>query len=455
MIIEQIYTKCLSEAAYYIESEGEVAIIDPLRDTNIYIDKAKQNGAKIKYVLETHFHADFVSGHLDLAARTGAQIVYGPNAITNFPFYQAEDLEELKLGNCTLKVLHTPGHTLESTSYLLKDNNKKDIAIFTGDTLFIGDVGRPDLAVKSDLSENDLAGILYDSLHNKIMPLADDVIVYPAHGAGSACGKSLSKETTDSLGNQKHNNYALKFTNKQEFIDNLIDGILPPPQYFPKNALINKQGYESLNTVQKRGMTVLDIQEFITESKQSEVLILDTRNAQVFAKGFVPKAVNIGLDGQFAPWVGALITNINQPILLVADTGTEIETITRLARVGYDHSIGYLKGGFETWKNANLPFDTIKSISPKEFIEINQQQKINILDVRKAAEFEKGHVNNSVNHPLDDINIWSKNLDKNQTYYVHCGGGYRSMIAASMLKKDSFGNILDIQGGYGAIEKGM
>lgn len=454
MKIEQIYTGCLAEAAYYIESNGEAAIIDPLREVGPYLKKAEQSGAKIKYIFETHFHADFVSGHVDLAEKSGATIVYGPTAQTTFKSHIATDGEEFKIGALTIKTLHTPGHTLESTTYLLLDENGKPHCIFSGDTLFIGDVGRPDLAQKGELTMNDLAGILYDSLHSKIMTLPDEVIVYPGHGAGSACGKSMSKETFDTLGHQKEVNYALKATSKEQFIREVTDGILPPPQYFAKNAALNKGGYTNMDDVYKQGLQALSPQQFEDAANQTNALVLDTRDPQEFAKAFVPNSINIGLNGQFAPWVGALITDLKQEILLVTDEGKEEETITRLARVGYDNTIGYLAGGINTWQNAGKETDNITSITASEFEKtVNDQPTINALDVRKPGEYEAEHLENTLTRPLDYINDWTPELKPQETYYIHCAGGYRSMIAASILKARGVTNVIDIAGGYGAIKE--
>ncbi|WP_113637443.1 MBL fold metallo-hydrolase [Nubsella zeaxanthinifaciens] len=453
MKIEQIYTGCLAEAAYYIESNGEAAIIDPLREVGPYLAKADKNGAKIKYIFETHFHADFVSGHVDLAEKTGAKIVYGPTATTAFQAHIAADGEQFKIGDLTITTLHTPGHTLESTCYLLTDANGKDYCVFTGDTLFIGDVGRPDLAQKGTLTMNDLAGLLYDSLNEKIKPLADEVIVYPGHGAGSACGKNMSKETFDTLGRQKQVNYALKAETKEQFIKEVTDGILPPPQYFAKNAAMNKGGYESIDEVFEKGLQPLAPQAFEDLANESDALILDTRDPQVFANAFIPNAINIGLNGQFAPWVGALIPDLKQNILLVTDEGKAEETITRLARVGYDHTIGFLEGGINAWQAAGKQVDQITSISAAEF-ENNYQQNPNIaaLDVRKPGEYEAEHLEFTLPRPLDYINEWTQELDANQTYYLHCAGGYRSMIAASILKARGIDQVIDVAGGYGAIK---
>jgi hydroxyacylglutathione hydrolase len=453
MKIEQIYTGCLAEAAYYIESNGEAAIIDPLREVGPYLKKAAKNGAVIKYIFETHFHADFVSGHVDLAEKSGATIVYGPTAKTNFSAHIAADGEQFKIGALTITTLHTPGHTPESTTYLLTDADGKNHCIFTGDTLFIGDVGRPDLAQKADLTMEDMAATLYDSLHNKILTLADDVIVYPAHGAGSACGKNMSKETFDTLGHQKEVNYALKASSKAQFIKEVTDGILPPPQYFAKNAALNKGGYESIDDVYEKGLTALSPQEFEDKANQTNALILDTRDPQLFAKAFIPKSINIGLNGQFAPWVGALVTDMEQELLLVTDEGKAEETITRLARVGYDQTIGYLAGGIAAWQNAGKETDQVQSISASEFETVlNASNNVNALDVRKPGEYEAEHLEVTLTRPLDYINEWTTSLNPDETYYIHCAGGYRSMIAASILKARGIDHVIDVAGGYGAIK---
>ncbi len=452
MKIEQIYTGCLAEAAYYIESEGEAAIIDPLREVATYLKKAEKAGATIKYIFETHFHADFVSGHVDLAEKSGAEIIYGPTAKTEFKAHIAKDGEQFKIGNLTITALHTPGHTLESTTYLLADENGKDHCIFSGDTLFIGDVGRPDLAQKGNLTMNDLAGMLYDSLNEKIKPLADDVIVYPAHGAGSACGKSMSKETFDTLGHQKQVNYALKAETKEQFIAEVTDGILPPPQYFAKNAAINKGGVESIDDIYEKGLKALTPQQFEDLANQTGAVMLDTRDPQVFAKGFIPNSINIGLNGQFAPWVGALISDLQQPILLITDQGKEQETITRLTRVGYDNTIGYLDGSFERWIDAGKEIDTIETISADAFEAAASNGEITALDVRKPGEYEAEHLEFTLSRPLDFINDWTGEIDPNATYYIHCAGGYRSMIAASILKSRGVENVIDVAGGYGEIK---
>ena len=456
MKVEQIYTGCLAQGAYYIESNGEAVVIDPLREVEPYILKAKRNNATIKYVFETHFHADFVSGHLDLSKKTGATIVYGPNANPSFEAHIAKDGEEFKIGSVTLKTLHTPGHTMESTSYLLKDEQGKEVALFSGDTLFIGDVGRPDLAQKlvADLTQDKLAGYLFDSLRNKIMPLPDDITVYPAHGAGSACGKNMSKETTDTLGHQKATNYALRANmTKEEFIKEVTTGLVAPPAYFPLNVMLNIQGYESIDKVLERGQHALSPDAFEVAANETGALILDTRDPQTFAKGFVPNAINIGIDGSFAPWVGAMIPDIKQEILLVTEEGREEEVITRLARVGYDYTIGYLKGGFNSWKKAGKEIDHIDSISAEELAQIMNKEKVNVLDVRKKSEFQSEHIVDAENAPLEFINDSLAQIDKNKTYYVHCAGGYRSMIFNSILRARGYDNLVDVKGGFKDIKE--
>jgi len=454
MTIEQIYTGCLAQGAYYIESEGEVAIIDPLRETQQYVDKANSNKAKIKYIFETHFHADFVSGHVDLAKKTGATIVFGPGAETTYEIHSASDNEEFKIGKITIKALHTPGHTLESTTYLLIDENGKNHAIFSGDTLFLGDVGRPDLAIKSDLTKEDLAGMLYDSLRNKIMPLADDVIVYPAHGAGSACGKNLSKETVGTIGDQKSTNYALRANmTKSEFIEEVLDGIAPPPQYFAKNAMMNKTGYDSFETVLKSGNSPLNPEDFEAMANHEEALVLDVRPQSEYIKAHIPNSIFIGLNGQFAPWVGALITDLKQPILLVVPEGKAEEAVTRLSRVGYDNTLGYLEGGLDAWISSGRQTDTLESISAETFADRVKNGDINILDVRKDGEYNSMHLENAQHFSLDFINSKMNEVSKDKTYHIHCAGGYRSVIAASILKARGFHNLVDIAGGFGAIKK--
>jgi len=453
MKIEQIYTGCLAQGAYYIQSGNEVAIIDPLREVQPYIDQAKKAGGKIKYIFETHFHADFVSGHKDLAEKTGAQIVFGPTGMElGFDAIIAEDNQVFKLGDVEIKVIHTPGHTMESSCYLLSDENGKEVAIFTGDTLFIGDVGRPDLAQKviAELTQEKLAGHLYDSLHNKIMPLSDDLIVYPAHGAGSACGKNMSKETSDTLGNQKKTNYALQPMSKEAFIKEVLTGLTPPPGYFPQNVMMNIQGGDSIDDIMDRGTKALTPHEFEAVANERDVLLLDTRDPQTFAKGFIPNSINIGIDGSFAVWVGTLIPDIKQEMLLVIEEGREEEVITRLARVGYDHALGYLKGGFEAWKNDGREIDTITSITAEEFAQVKDAD---ILDVRKNSEFLSEHIIGAENAPLDYLNDSMLKVDKNKTYHVHCAGGYRSMIFISALKARGFEKLIDVKGGFGAIKK--
>ena len=455
MKIEQIYTGCLAQGAYYIESNGEVAIIDPLRETQQYVDKANRENAKIKYIFETHFHADFVSGHVDLAKKTGAKIIFGPGAETDYDIHSAKNNEEFKLGNIIIKVLHTPGHTLESSTFLLIDKNGKEHAIFSGDTLFLGDVGRPDLAIKSDLTKEDLAAMLYDSLRDKIMTLPDDVIVYPAHGAGSACGKNLSKETVCVLGEQKKTNYALRADmTKDQFVKEVLDGIAPPPQYFAKNAMMNKSGYVTFENVLKKGDTALSPEIFETMANHEDALVLDVRTEKEFVKAHIPNSIFIGIHGGFAPWVGALITDLKQPILLVTPNGKEQETVTRLSRVGYDNTLGYLEGGIEAWTDTGRDIETIDSISGDVFSEDFKNKTINILDVRKDGEYASEHLEGeSIQHfALDYINDNMNAIDKNKTYYIHCAGGYRSVIAASILKARGFNNLIDIAGGFGAIK---
>lgn len=452
MKIEQIYTGCLAQGAYFIESNGEAAVIDPLREVAPYIEKAKSRGLTIKYVFETHFHADFVSGHLDLSKKTGAPIIYGPNAQTGFDAQIAKDGEEFKLGNVTIRVLHTPGHTMESTCYLLLDENGKETALFSGDTLFIGDVGRPDLAQKSDLTMNDLAGHLYDSLRNKIMPLPNDVVVYPAHGAGSACGKNMSKETSDTLGNQKLFNYALRADmTKEEFIQEVTDGLGAPPQYFPQNVMMNKEGYDSIDDVLERGVQALSPAAFEAAANETGALVLDTRAAKDFAEGFIPNSINIGIDGSFAPWVGALVPDLKQMLLIVTDPGREEEVVTRLARVGYDHTLGYLAGGFPSWKEAGNEVDTVTSVSAEEFAKTYAAEQPAVIDVRKPTEFEAEHIVGGKNLPLDYINDVMAEFPKEGPMYVHCAGGYRSMIASSILKSRGFDNVINVEGGYAAM----
>lgn len=452
MLVEQLYTSCLAQGAYYIQSGNEAAIIDPLREYKPYMELAAKNNATIKYIFETHFHADFVSGHLDLAEKTGADIIFGPNAATDFKSINAIDGQEFKIGNLTIKVLHTPGHTLESTTYLLLDEHGKPHAIFTGDTLFIGDVGRPDLAIKSDLTQEDLAGMLYDSLRHKIMVLPDDVIVYPAHGAGSACGKNMSKETYDTLGNQKKVNYALGNISKQAFITELTTGILPAPQYFAKNANLNRSGYTNYDVLTTKGNTALTVTEAQAILKETNAIILDVRKPQEFAEEHIPDSIFIGIDGQFAPWVGALIPDLNQPIILVTPKGREAEAVMRLSRVGYDNCLGYIENGVEAWKTARQSTAAIPTVDAAEFAKELKDPSM-VLDVRKPGEYESNHLENVCSHPLDFITNWQDSLSKDKAYFIHCAGGYRSMIAASLLKKQGFNHLTDVAGGFGAIQK--
>jgi len=453
MKVEQIYTGCLAQGAYYIVSEGEAAIIDPLREIKPYTERARKDGVKIKYIFETHFHADFVSGHIDLTKATGATIVYGPTAQTGFESHQAKDNEVFQLGKVKLKVLHTPGHTLESSCYLLLDEEGKENAVFTGDTLFIGDVGRPDLAQKAaHRTQEELAGLLFDSLRTKVMTLPDEVLIYPAHGAGSACGKHMSKETVSTIGEQKKTNYALRSDmTKEEFIKEVTDGLLPAPGYFPLNVKMNQEGPESIDKVLKRANHPLTPVAFEQTANETGALVLDTRPATQFASGFIPNAINIGIDGGFAPWVGTLIPDILQPILLITEEGREEEVATRLARVGYDHTIGYLSGGMKAWINAGKETDHVDHISAEEFI--SQHAKDKTVDVRTAEEFDKGHLDRAENIPLDGLNDHMNSLSKQEPLYIHCAGGYRSMIAASMLKARGFDQVVNIDGGYEAIEK--
>lgn len=456
MFIRQLYTGCLSEAAYFIESNGEAAVIDPLRDIESYLDLARERNATIKYIFETHFHADFVSGHLDLAAATGATIVYGPNAQTNYAVHVAKDGEIFSIGDIRMEVLHTPGHTMESSCYLLKDEQGKNHALFTGDTLFVGDVGRPDLAQKENvITMEDLAGLLYDSLQSKIMPLADDVIVYPAHGAGSSCGKNLGPETFSTLGDQKKTNYALQPQSKTEFIQAVTEGLATPPQYFPINAMINKQGYSSLNDLLAVGLSPLSVAEFKKAAAQENIIILDTRPSAEFPLGFVPNSISIGLDGRFAEWAGSLLS-FQHPLLLVTTPGKERETIVRLARVGFDKMTGYLNGGFEAWKNAGEPIDMIVNVDADELaMDIPFDDNLVVVDVRKETEFANGHLKDAVNLPLDGLKDPGSmaDLDDAQNIYVHCQGGYRSVIAASLIKKEGFHNIRNVTGGWNAIKE--
>ncbi|UEG50129.1 MBL fold metallo-hydrolase [Ferruginibacter lapsinanis] len=454
MKIEQIYTGCLAQGAYYITSNGEAAIIDPLREVEPYLKRIAKDRVKLKYIFETHFHADFVSGHVDLQRKTGASIVYGPNAACEFDCISAKDGEEFTLGNVVVKVLHTPGHTLESTTFLLKDESGKGHCIFSGDTLFLGDVGRPDLAQKAaSMTQEELAGLLYESLMNKIMPLADDVIVYPAHGAGSACGKNMMKETVDTLGNQKKVNYALNQPNKVAFIKAITDGLLPPPAYFGLNVAMNKKGYESFDTVLHKGMKALTPDEFEAVAESTLALILDTRSNQDFYKGFIPQSVNIGLDGDFAPWVGALIVDVKQPLLLVTDEGKEEETVTRLSRVGFDNILGHIKGGFAAWLASGKEADTVDRISAEQFAQHVKIGADKIIDVRKETEYAAEHIEEAYNKPLAYINDWIKDINPEEHFFIHCAGGYRSMMAASILQARGYRNFTEIAGGFAAISK--
>lgn len=451
MKLEQIYTGCLAQGAYYIESEGEAVVIDPLREVNAYMERASRDGARIKYVFETHFHADFVSGHLDLSKKAGAPIVYGPMANPTFDAYIAKDGEEFKVGKLTFRVLHTPGHTMESTCYLLLDENGAEKALFSGDTLFIGDVGRPDLAQKAaNLTQDQLAGHLFDSLRNKVMTLPDDITVYPAHGAGSACGKNMSKETFDSLGHQKAVNYALRADmTREEFIKEVTTGLMPPPAYFPLNVALNKHGYDSIDTVLERGTRALSPRAFEAAANETGALILDTRNAETFSKGFVPNSINIGIDGSFAPWVGALIPDVKQEILLVTDPGREQETVTRLARVGYDYCLGYLEGGMEAWKAAGMETDQIQRVSVSELAEIvAKEPETAVFDVRKGSEYLSEHYAKASSAPLDTVNESMLEIPRDKTVYIHCAGGYRSMIFASILRARGYDNLIDVREGF-------
>ncbi len=456
MKVEQIYTGCIAHAAYYLENNGEAAIFDPLREVQPYINRAQKDNAKIKYVFETHFHADFVSGHLDLMAKTGAEIVFGPTAKPAYKATIAEDNQIFKVGNYSVKVIHTPGHTMESTTYLLIDEHGKEHGIISGDTLFIGDVGRPDLAqhVIADLTEEKLAGHLFDSLRNKIMPLSDHLIVYPNHGAGSACGKNMSKETTDTLGHQKKVNYALNPNlTKEQFIKEILTGLTPPPGYFPQNVLMNIKGYESLDTIMDRGKKPLSVTEFEVIANETHALVLDTRSAENFAKGFIPNSINIGIDGSFAQWVGEMIPDVKQEILLITEEGREEESITRLSRVGYDHTIGYLKGGFDAWKNAGKDVETVGRISAEEFAAQYAKGEALVIDIRKKSEFDSEHVDGALNIPLNQINDHLAQFPKEKPFILHCGSGYRTMIAASILKQRGWENFTDVRGGFADIAK--
>ena len=453
MKIEQIYTGCLAQGAYYIVSGNEAAIIDPLREVKPYLDRLEKDNVTLKYIFETHFHADFVSGHLDLSKKTDAPIVYGPTAQPEFEAIIADDNQIFEIGNIKIKALHTPGHTMESTTYLLIDENGVETAIFTGDTLFLGDVGRPDLAQKAvSMTQEDLAGILYESLHSKILPLDDSITVYPAHGAGSACGKNMQKETVDILGNQRKTNYALNQPDKESFIKEVLDGLTAPPKYFGMNVAMNKGGYESLDDVMTKGLNPVSVEDFESFAEETGALILDTRGPADFHKGFIPNSINIGLKGDFAPWVGSLIVDVKHPLLLVADEGTEEEVITRLSRVGFDNVLGYLKGGFGSWKNSTKEIDEVKRISPDEFAEkFNENSKI--IDVRKIGEYSAEHIDNAYSRPLDTISDWVSTIDDSEHFFLHCAGGYRSMIAASILNSHGIRNFTEIEGGFNGIKK--
>ncbi len=453
MKVEQIYTGCLAQGAYYIVSENEAAIIDPLREIKPYLDRLEKDGVKLKYIFETHFHADFVSGHVDLSRKTGAPIVYGPTAEPDFESIIAEDNQIFEIGKIKIKILHTPGHTMESTTYLLIDENGKETAIFSGDTLFLGDVGRPDLAQQAaHMTQEELAALLYDSLQNKIIPLADDITVYPAHGAGSACGKNMQKETVDTLGNQKKTNYALNQPDKESFVREVLNGLTAPPKYFGMNVAMNKTGYTDFEQVLKQSKNPLTVEDFENIAEQSGALILDTRTAGEFAKGFVPNSINIGIAGDFAPWVGAMVVDVQQPLLLIAENGSEEEVITRLSRVGFDHVLGFLNGGFETWKQANKEIDTIDRISAQDFAaKFSKDSKV--IDVRKETEFEAEHVENAETKPLADINDWVETLKNEDHFFIHCAGGYRSMIAASILNSRGIRNFSEVDGGFKQIKE--
>ncbi|WEK70041.1 MAG: MBL fold metallo-hydrolase [Candidatus Chryseobacterium colombiense] len=452
MKIEQIYTGCLAQGAYYIVSDGEAVIIDPLRETKPYLDSLEKDKVTLKYIFETHFHADFVSGHVDLSQKKGAPIVYGPTASPEFEAIIAKDNQVFEIGKIKIKVLHTPGHTLESSSFLLIDENGKETALFSGDTLFLGDVGRPDLAQKAaDMTQEELAGMLYDSLYKKILPLNDDIVVYPAHGAGSACGKNMQKETVDTLGNQKRTNYALNQKDKESFIKAVTDGLLPPPAYFGMNVAMNKKGYESFDEVLSHGSKALSPDEFEETAEFSGALILDVRDNHEFAKGFIPQSVNIGLNGDFAPWIGALIADVQQPIVLVTNENEEEETITRLSRVGFDHVLGFLKGGFEAWKDSGREIDSIHRISAKQFEDEIKDKTVKIIDVRKESEYNAEHIDEAYNKPLAYINEWISQIDPEEHFYLHCAGGYRSMMAASILQARGYRNFTEIEGGFKAI----
>jgi glyoxylase-like metal-dependent hydrolase (beta-lactamase superfamily II)/rhodanese-related sulfurtransferase len=453
--IEQIYTGCLAQGAYYITSNGEAAIIDPLRETKPYMDRLERDGVKLKYIFETHFHADFVSGHVDLSKKTNAPIVFGPYAVCEFDYISATDGQIFEVGNIKIKVLHTPGHTMESTCFLLVDQNGKENALFSGDTLFIGDVGRPDLAQKNAaMTLEQLAATLYHSLRTKVMTLPDEVLVYPAHGAGSACGKNMSKETVSTIGNQKQFNYALRANmTETEFIKEVTDGLLPPPMYFGANVAMNKKGYDSFENVFNNGMRSLSTEEFEVVAENTGALILDTRNNANFWKGFIPQSINIGINGDFAPWVGAMIGDVKQPIVLITEPGQEEETVTRLTRVGFDNLLGHLDGGFETWKNAGKEIDTIKRITASEFATEVKIGESKVMDVRKESEYAAEHVEEAYSRPLAEINNWIKDINPDEHFFMHCAGGYRSMIAASILQSRGYRNFTEVEGGFSAIAK--
>lgn len=454
MKVEQIYTGCLAQGAYYITSMGEAAIIDPLREITPYIERLKRDGVRLKYILETHFHADFVSGHLDLSRATGAPIVYGPTAKAGFDAIVAEDGQIFEFGKAKIKVIHTPGHTMESSCFLLIDEDGRETALFSGDTLFLGDVGRPDLAQKAaNLTQEELAGLLYDSLYEKILPLSDDIVVYPGHGAGSACGKNMMQETVDTLGNQKRVNYALKQPNKEAFIASVIEGLLPPPAYFGGNVAMNKQGYDSFEHVLERGQSALSATDLEHIVEASDALVLDTRAPQVFAQGFIPRSINIGIDGDFAPWAGAMIVDVKQPLVLVTEPGREEEVITRLSRVGFDNVLGYLDGGFETWKASGKEVDHVERISAEELAARFPLTDSIVVDVRKESEYAAEHVEEAYSRPLAYINDWIQDLPRDTHFYLHCAGGYRSMIASSILQARGYRNFTDVEGGFGAIAK--
>ena len=454
MKIEQIYTGCLAQGAYYITSGGEAAIIDPLRETQPYIDRLEKDGVVLKYIFETHFHADFVSGHLDLSKKTNAPIIYGPTANPEFKAIVAEDNQVFEIGKIKIKLLHTPGHTMESSCFLLIDENGVETALFSGDTLFLGDVGRPDLAQKAaHMTQEELAGMLYESLYNKILPLPDDLAIYPAHGAGSACGKNMMNETVDSLGNQKSMNYALNQPSKEAFIKAVTDGLLPPPAYFGMNVTMNRKGYDSFDDVLKQGMKKLSAKEFEVAAETTGALILDTRSDKDFSKAFIPQSVNIGLNGDFAPWVGALVVSVKQSILLVTDEGKEEEAVTRLSRVGFDNVLGHLEGGFEAWKDAGKETDSINRITPEQFASAVKIGEHKIIDVRKESEYAAEHIEDAYSMPLAYINEWIRDIDPQEHFYLHCAGGYRSMIAASILQARGYRNFTEVEGGFNAIAK--